>query len=64
MSTEITMEQLRRLVEDYHQRHLSMADYRLQRRRLLADLDARINGVASAQRHHPDADQITIRKHQ
>lgn len=57
---QITLQQLHQLVEDYNNRRLSMADYRLQRRQLLAELDARINGV---QRQEPvETDLITIRK--
>ncbi len=60
MNTEATLQQIHQLVEDYNSRRLSMADYRLRRRELLADIDARINGIERAD--IPESDLITVRK--
>lgn len=60
MNTEATLQQIHQLVEDYNNRRLSMADYRLRRRELLADIDARINGIERAD--IPKSDLITVRK--
>lgn len=57
---QVTLKELHQLVEDYNNRRLSTADYRLQRRRLLAELDARINGVRALD--STENDLITIRK--
>lgn len=61
MDTETTLKHLHQLVQDYNNRRLSMADYRLERRKLLANLDARINGVSYSE--SSESHLITIRKH-
>lgn len=65
MTTQDTVEQLHRLVADYHQRSLSTVDYRQHRRHLLDQLDARINGIQQpAPAPAADiTDLITRRKH-
>ncbi len=45
MNVTLLIQQLHQLVEEYNNRSISMADYRLERRRLLVDIDAKINGV-------------------
>lgn len=60
MDTETAFQSVHRLVEAYNERELSMADYRLRRRSLLIDIDARLNGVERPVER--DSDQITLRK--
>lgn len=60
MNTDTTLQQIHQLVDDYNNRRLSMADYRLRRRELLADIDARINGIERTD--IPESDLITVRK--
>ncbi len=61
MSVTLLIQQLHQLVEEYNNRSISMADYRLERRRLLIAIDARINGVVAPVDSSPGP--ITIRKH-
>ena len=61
MSVTLLIQQLHQLVAAYNNRTISLAEYRLERRRLLIDIDAKINGVVVSQEpaHHP----LTVRKH-
>lgn len=61
MNVTLLIQQLHQLVEEYNNRSVSLADYRLERRRLLVDIDAKINGVMAPP--ESSATPITVRKH-
>lgn len=63
MSNEPDIQEVHQLVEDYTNRRLSMADYRLRRQALLLEIDARINGVDRPSVAEPEDRLITVRKH-
>lgn len=55
------LQQLHQLVDEYNQRGVSLAEYRLKRRRLLVAIDANVNGVVDS--NDASDDLVTQRKY-
>ncbi|ROQ18507.1 hypothetical protein EDC38_2734 [Marinimicrobium koreense] len=63
MTVDVTtlIQQLHQLVDDYNQRSVSLAEYRLKRRHLLLAIDSNVNGRTSPE--SATNDLVTQRKH-
>lgn len=63
MTVDVTtlIQQLHQLVDDYNQRTVSLAEYRLKRRRLLLTIDSKVNGRTASD--NATDDLVTQRKH-
>ncbi|UZJ44272.1 hypothetical protein OOT55_16655 [Marinimicrobium sp. C6131] len=61
MDVTTLIQKLHQLVDDYNQRTVSLAEYRLKRRRLLLTIDSKVNGLTAS--GGATDDLVTQRKH-